>query len=451
MLRACLLAVMVLASCAPAGAPVTRAAPDGAVALPAMKRFDRPPQAAMPAIDNAQLARDFLELTFQMESGRAVPVFSRFEGPITVGVAGTVPTSLGPDLRDLVARLRNEAGIDIRLADAGRAPSITIEAVPQAELQRIVPQAACFVVPRVVGWADYLSKRRGPTTDWTTLTTRTRASVFLPSDVSPQEIRDCLHEEIAQALGPLNDLYRLPHSVFNDDNIHAVLTAYDMAILRTTYDSALKSGMAPQAVADALPAILGRVNPAGQRKSLPPVIPSSTEWKAAIGQAVAPRMGNLRRISAARRAVDIAQAQGWTDARLGFSLLSYGRAALARDPEVSIAAFVEAARAYKASYGADVHAAHVAVQLAAFSLSAGQGDVTLRITNDALPAAMLSQNASLLSTLLLLKAEALETQGRVSEASATRTEGLGWGRYAFGDDTTVTARATEVAALRPGV
>jgi len=34
---------------------------------------------------------------------------------------------------------------------------------------------------------------------------------------SPQEVRDCLHEELAQALGPLNDLYRLPDSVFNDD------------------------------------------------------------------------------------------------------------------------------------------------------------------------------------------------------------------------------------------
>jgi hypothetical protein len=64
-------------------------------------------------------------------------------------------------------------------------------------------------------------------------------AVFIPSDVSPQEVRDCLHEEVAQALGPLNDLYRLPDSVFNDDNFHAVLTGFDMLILRTYYDAEL--------------------------------------------------------------------------------------------------------------------------------------------------------------------------------------------------------------------
>ena len=53
---------------------------------------------------------------------------------------------------------------------------------------------------------------------------RQRVAVFLPADAAPQELRDCLHEEIAQALGPLNDLYRLPDSIFNDDNVHTVLT-----------------------------------------------------------------------------------------------------------------------------------------------------------------------------------------------------------------------------------
>ena len=48
-------------------------------------------------------------------------------------------------------------------------------------------------------------------------------------------MRDCLHEELAQALGPLNDLYRLPNTVFNDDNFHSVLTGFDMTILRATY------------------------------------------------------------------------------------------------------------------------------------------------------------------------------------------------------------------------
>ena len=89
-------------------------------------------------------------------------------------------------------------------------------------------------------------------------------SLFIPSDASPQEIRDCLHEEFAQGLGPLNDLYRLPNSVFNDDNIHTILTDFDMMVLRATYAPELRSGMTRAEVAARLPAILRRINPAGE-------------------------------------------------------------------------------------------------------------------------------------------------------------------------------------------
>ena len=57
------------------------------------------------------------------------------------------------------------------------------------------------------------------------------------------------HEELAQALGPLNDLYRLSDSVFNDDNFQSVLTSFDMDILRMTYSPSLSSGMSREEVA----------------------------------------------------------------------------------------------------------------------------------------------------------------------------------------------------------
>ena len=88
-------------------------------------------------------------------------------------------------------------------------------------------------------------------------------AIIIPNDASPQEVRDCLHEELAQALGPLNDLYRLPNSVFNDDNVHTVLTNFDMLILRATYAPELASGMSRDAVAQRLPSIFARINPRG--------------------------------------------------------------------------------------------------------------------------------------------------------------------------------------------
>ena len=38
----------------------------------------------------SSLTRDFMDLTFAMESGRALETFSRFEGPVTVAMRGAV-------------------------------------------------------------------------------------------------------------------------------------------------------------------------------------------------------------------------------------------------------------------------------------------------------------------------------------------------------------------------
>jgi hypothetical protein len=71
----------------------------------------------------------------------------------------------------------------------------------------------------------------------------------------------------------------------------------------------------------------------------------------------------------------------------------------------------------------------------------------LDLVNSALPAATRAENAGLLATLLMIKAEALEAVDRSSEAYAVRLDSLGWGRYGFGSSTEVQARLTEVASL----
>ncbi|MDP5359372.1 MAG: DUF2927 domain-containing protein, partial [Paracoccaceae bacterium] len=176
--------------------------------FPQMQRFS----AASPGPStrpNSEIALDFIDLAFRMESGRPLPILTRFEGPITVGVVGNVSQTTLDDLADLLRRLRTEARIDIQFTN-GPDANIIIEAVPSRTLQRVAPNAACFVVPRVQRWADLRAARNTSALDWATLRRREKAAIFLPSDVTPQETRDCLHEELAQALGPLNDLYRLP-------------------------------------------------------------------------------------------------------------------------------------------------------------------------------------------------------------------------------------------------
>jgi len=415
--------------------------------LPPMRSFvgatDEPA-----ARSNAEMARDFLDLAFQMESGRAVPLLTRFEGPISVRVTGNPPPSLIADLRALLTRLQDEAGIDIFLTGAPDA-AITIQAIPRAELSRAVPRAACFVVPRIASWDEFKQVRRTPMVDWTTLTRRDRAAIFVPSDVAPQEIRDCLHEELAQALGPLNDLYRLADSVFNDDNIHAVLTGFDMLVLRTYYSPDLANGMRRGEVAARLPAILARLNPGGQGGGMAPLNDTSRDWIEAIEMALSGTSSPLARRQAAERAINLTRAFGWTGPRQGFGLYAYGRLQVSNDPDLALQAFLEADRAYAASPLTRLHQAHVQVQLAAFALSSGDADAVLRLTDTAIVVAEAAQNAALLATLLMFRAEALELQGQPDLAAAVRLDSLAWARYGFGSERNVRARAREIAALSP--
>lgn len=418
--------------------------------LPPMKSFQ--PRAAQDGVarSNKDIARDFLELAFRMESGREIPRLTRFEMPVTVAPAGEVPDWFMADLRALVARLQREAGLDIRLAPVGAEAAIVIETLPRRRLRASVPQAACFVVPRVASWREFRRNRRSGALDWTTLERRQRAAVFIPDDIAPQETRDCLHEEIAQALGPLNDIYRLGDSIFNDDNINTVLTPFDMLILKVYYDPALKNGMRRDEVAAELPAILKRLNPTGETARQDGLEPAPREWIDRIERALGPGTGPGQRLHQARLAVKIARDRGWMDNRLGFALFAQGRLALGVDPALAAESFARAYNVYSELYGTDdIHTAHVALQLAAFALSSGRPEIALRHVTDSIPPALRAENAALLSTLLMIKSEALLAQGRKEEAAAVRLDSLGWARYGFSSDEEVRARLREIAGLRP--
>jgi len=443
MKRLAALALVFIAACAEipdTPEPVTLTFPDmqrfaGASPGPATRR-------------NSEMVLDFVDLAFRMESGRALPTFTRFEGPITVRVAGRLRPESRDDLSALLRRLRREARIDIRLTDGPEA-NIVIEAVPTRTLQRAAPNAACFVVPRVQSWAELRAARDTPMLNWATLRRREKAAIFIPSDVTSQEIRDCLHEELAQALGPLNDLYRLPDSVFNDDNIHAVLTGFDMLILRAYYAADLRSGMTEAEVAARLPGIFVRINPRGDRPG--GRIPSTTSqaWVDAMTIALGDNAPKPRRRQAAARAVAIGQSLGWTGPREGFANYAYGRLQVGNNAALALAAFNTAGRAYRQTPVTNIHSANVALQLAAFTLIARDPEATIAITTPAIAIARQHENAALMALLMMFKAEALDLRGETEAGMALRLDSLGWALYGLGDRDDIIDRLNEIASLAP--
>jgi len=416
--------------------------------LPAMKVFSGRSQPATRR-SNANIAQDFIDLSFRMESGKALPKLTRFEAPIRVDLKGNAASSVGRDLGLLLSRIRTEAGIDIRQVKRGEKANLLVQSIPRAEMQRYVPTAACFVVPNTANWAEFKRSRRGSNSEWSGLDRREMVSIFVPNDVSPQEVRDCLHEEVAQAIGPLNDLYRLNDSVFNDDNFQSVLTGFDMLVLRAYYDPALKNGMTLAEVSARIPSVLARINPRGQRASNAIISPTPREWIDAIETALGPKAGVTARVNAAKRAVAIAKRQGWQDNRTAFSVFVLGRVAMGVSPELSTAAFLESSAYYAALPGNEMQSAHINMQLAAYALSSGDANRAIEIVDANLPAATRGENAAVMATLLMIKAQAQSLQGRKSDAKLTTLDSLGWARYGFGSDANVLARLREISALSP--
>lgn len=443
----CLLAI---ASCSPVPTN-TPLIPKGKIAqpqaLPPVKAFGQS-FPMPPSRSNSDMARDFLDLAFQLESGRAVSRFTRVEGPVRVHLSGAPSPGMQADLNRLLARLRSEAGIDIDLGSKTDA-QITINAVPIERIQRRLPQAACFVVPNASSLRDFDRARNSSRMDWATITNRKQLAIFLPNDVSPQEARDCLHEELAQALGPLNDLYRLSDSVFNDDNMHTVLTGFDMLILRAYYDPSLRNGMTLEQVRQRLPGILARINPTGEGRANAPLPSTSRSWIAAVQHTLGPGFSPTDRRDNAGKALAITRQENWSDHRVGFSHYMVGRLYLRQRPDLAKQHFEQADRYFSTAQDAPLYRAYVASQLAALALRANRPTEAISLIDPTLDVFRRHENAAQLATLSLLKAEALEMLGRPDAASALRLDSLGWARYGFGPDWAVRGKLREVASLNP--
>jgi len=72
---------------------------------------------------------------------------------------------------------------------------------------------------------------------------QTRAIAVIRAE-HPDLLRQaCIHEEVAQGLGLVNDSEKARPSIFNDDEEFALLTPHDELLLRMLYDPRLKIGM----------------------------------------------------------------------------------------------------------------------------------------------------------------------------------------------------------------
>lgn len=437
---AALLAALALAACAtPPPVDGVSSVRFGAVTLPRGV-----------ARSNLDLGQDFLDLTFQLESGETLPAILRYETPVRVYMGSPELSPYAPDLAALLNRIRVEAGIDIAETDDPDAAQLRIEAVPAAEIARIFPTAACFIVPEERTWAEFMRDREKERVRWSEQKTLRRAAIFLPPDTTPQDLRDCLNEEVTQALGPANDLYRLPDSIWNDDNFHGMATPFDMLMLRALYQPEFRSGMSRAEVGARLEKVMNRINPRGRRIPRTDRAPESKAFASALEVALDRDLERERRLGAATLAAQIAAEMRPVDHRFGVALLTLGRLSLRQDAAAAAQHFTEAYRLFERRLGAkDVRTAQAGVHVAALALGTGQYDLAMALADKHVPVAAKAQNAILIAGLLSVKAEAEGALGDTEAARETRLDSLQWARYGFGDSDGALAREqAQLAAFR---
>lgn len=111
--------------------------------------------------------------------------------------------------------------------------------------------------------------------------------------------------------------------------------------------------------------------------------------------------------------------------------------------------FQAADEMFRQSTQINLYAAHTAVQLASYQIAYGKGQQALVTLARYLDAAYEEENAAVLSTLMVLRAEALELTGPASEAHIVRLDRLNWARYGFGSEKHLKTKLREIQAMNP--
>lgn len=230
--------------------PVTTA-PPGAIAsvMPTLPLHER--------YTDAELIDGFMKTVFGAEAtGRdpsAAERVKKFEGPVSVALYDLGRKPRRAELRAFLKRLdRSVRSLDIVFTQDGDKANLVVFVVDRADyswvIRETMPHDADTRFLESNDCSAVTSGRDGYTLD--------RAFVFLVGDEGPERFRHCMVEEIAQALGPVNDDPSLPHSIFNDHSQLNDFTAFDWFILNMLYDRRVKPGMTAAEVRDVLPAAI---------------------------------------------------------------------------------------------------------------------------------------------------------------------------------------------------
>ena len=196
---------------------------------------------------------EFAERDGALVAGGGEDRLHRWQGPVRVGVVfgASVPQDQQEADRaaiaDYVRRLARLSGLPMWLND--RNPNHTVFILNPEErraaaplIRAVAPQTSAAALGSVTGMR--------PDIYCTAFTFNPggrdvidRAVTVIRGELTAKLRMLCIHEELAQSLGLINDSPRARPSIFNDNEEFALLTRQDELMLKILYDSRLRPGM----------------------------------------------------------------------------------------------------------------------------------------------------------------------------------------------------------------
>jgi Protein of unknown function (DUF2927) len=210
-------------------------------------------------LTNEQVIANLLEVVFGSEFvGEESPSVRKWQGPMRLAIYAHDPNRYKPLVEPHLQDLRELTGLDIRLVEAGE-PSQNAYLFIFARQQfyshaerhlgpgknpRTNSYLACF--------GYFHADAAGAIDEFTAV---------IPSFIGEEEVRDCVVEEVTQAIGLPNDSDSVHPSIFNDDDRYQDLTWQDELFLRVLYDPRVTPGMSRSAFVPLARQILEELRP----------------------------------------------------------------------------------------------------------------------------------------------------------------------------------------------
>lgn len=379
------------------------------------------------------IAKDFIQLLYYSEYGKQHKYLLKWDGPVTVGIQADELWRHEADIRTLLSHIREAApGLDVRLT-RDDSTNITLRTAPYREMKSLAPTALCFFVPANLNWADYLEARHAGEVSWENDKGLSDVSIFIPAFTSPESVRTCILEEITQALGPGNDLFRLEDSIFNDDNAHEYPTSFDLLILKLLYSSELRPG---ERIATARRIVNIKIAEEGfaelgeetRRKS-----PQTKEFNSFMRKTFGIRDAE-ERLSTAEAAVGIGDVIGDHSA---MSSRRFAASAAMKDDNYALAQkyMVEAIELAEQQLPASsVRLARLRSDYAFVELQLENYDEAAAAYRKAIPVYAAHAQDGRLARVYLNLARVLAYQEKMDEARVAADNAIAWGAYSFGSD-----------------